>query len=109
MHPPQSAGLIQVRKRTFQKLSATSEQLLAPFSCRAALVRIDGGLLGGFVAPLSTGLFWHRYVAPHPRLTQGHQARAAMIPLVGHHFAQPFCMDLVGALSRRCVDLLSHG
>src|SRR5215467_8198289 len=109
MHTPQSAGLIQVRKRTLQKFSATSQQLLAPYSYHTALVRINGGLLGGFVVPLSTGLFGDRYVTPHPRLTHGHQARAAMIPLVRHYFAQPFGLDLVLALSRRCVDLLGHG
>src|SRR5258708_36377553 len=108
MYSSQRAGLILMREGALQTLSAPPQQTLAALAFHAPLVGVHCGLLLGFALPVAPRLLRNRNIASYAHLAHGRQTRAAVIPLVGHDFAQALFVNFVLTLGGRRGGLFGH-
>ena len=87
MHTAHRAGLVEMRKGTFQAFTALAQESLAPGPADAPAVPVDRVTGRGLAAPVPPSAIGFREVGAHADRLQVHQHLIAVIPLVANQLA----------------------
>src|SRR6266545_7579856 len=82
---PHPAGLVGMRKASFQHFSAPPQQLLAVLALDSSPVAVHCLLRPSVALPLAPSPLWLRDVAAHLPLLQGRHRMVAVVALVADH------------------------